>query len=91
MANGLVYASPVKVHIRLFASLRELAGQGEVALDLPDGATAEDAWSVLAAAHPALAPRRAHLTAAVNRRYAAFAEPLRDGDEVVFVPPVSGG
>ncbi len=34
---------------------------------------------------------RARLTAAVNRTYAPFDTPLRDGDELVFVPPVSGG
>jgi molybdopterin converting factor subunit 1 len=91
MPDCLVYASGVRVHIRLFASLRELAGCTEVALDLPDGATAADAWQRLAAEHPALAARRAGLTAAINRRYAAFADPLADGDELVFVPPVSGG
>jgi molybdopterin converting factor small subunit len=31
------------------------------------------------------------VTASVNRRYAAFDTPLREGDEVVFIPPVSGG
>jgi molybdopterin synthase catalytic subunit len=81
----------MRVRVRLFASLREAVGTSEVELDLPEGATAETAWERLADAHAALVPRRARLTAAVNRRYALFATPLRDGDEVVFVPPVSGG
>jgi molybdopterin synthase sulfur carrier subunit len=81
----------MRVRVRLFASLREAAGEGEVDLELPAGATAEDAWDALARRHPALAARRARLTAAVNRRYVAFAETLQPGDEVVFVPPVSGG
>ena len=79
------------MRVRLFASLREAVGASEVELDLHEGATAEEAWQSLAGTHPALASRRARLTAAVNRRYAAFDTPLRDGDEVVFVPPVSGG
>jgi molybdopterin converting factor subunit 1 len=81
----------VRVRVRLFASLREAAGQAEVELDLPPGASAEDAWRALVGRHPALAERRASLTAAVNRRYVAFDVPLSAGDEVVFVPPVSGG
>jgi molybdopterin converting factor subunit 1 len=81
----------VHVRVRLFASLRETAGTGEVRLELPSGATPEDAWSRLVADHPSLAPRRASLTAAVNRRYADFRAVLADGDELVFIPPVSGG
>jgi MoaE-MoaD fusion protein len=81
----------MRVRIRLFASLREAVGRSEVELDLPDGATAEEAWERLAAEHAGLAARRARLTAAVNRTYAPFDTPLREGDELVFVPPVSGG
>jgi molybdopterin converting factor subunit 1 len=81
----------MRVRVRLFASLREAVGEGEVELDLPDGATAEEAWARLVRDHPPLAERRARLTAAINRRYAPFDAALRDGDELVFVPPVSGG
>ena len=81
----------MRVRVRLFASLRETAGRSEVVLDLDAGASAEDAWRGLVAQHPALEPRRASLAAAVNRRYAAFTTPLADGDELVFIPPVSGG
>jgi molybdopterin converting factor subunit 1 len=81
----------MRVKVRLFASLREAAGRGELDLDLAEGATAEDAWNGLVARCPALAPRRRSLSAAVNRRYLPFQAPLSDGDEVVFIPPVSGG
>jgi molybdopterin converting factor subunit 1 len=81
----------MRLRVRLFASLREAAGAGEVELELPAGATAEDAWQALVARHPPLAPRRASLSAAVNRRYVAFDAPLAAGDELVFIPPVSGG
>lgn len=81
----------MQVRVRLFASLREAAGAGDVRLELPTGATAEEAWRRLAAAHPALAARRPSLAASVNRRYASFETALADGDEVVFIPPVSGG
>lgn len=81
----------MRVRVRLFASLREAAGIEQLELELPDGATVEEAWRRLAGAHPALAPRRRSLAVAVNRRYARFEEPLGPGDEVVFIPPVSGG
>lgn len=81
----------MKVRVRLFASLREAVGRAEVDLDLSEGATAEDAWASLVLASPRLAERRGSLSASVNRRYASFEEPLREGDEVVFIPPVSGG
>jgi molybdopterin converting factor subunit 1 len=81
----------MRVRVRLFASLRETAGVSEVGLELPAGATAGQAWDRLAADFPAFAARRASLAASVNRRYASFDTPLADGDEVVFIPPVSGG
>jgi molybdopterin converting factor subunit 1 len=81
----------MRVRVRLFASLREATGEAEVELELQAGASAEDAWRALVQRHPALAGRRPRLTAAVNRRYVAFHEALQPGDEVVFVPPVSGG
>ena len=81
----------MRVRVRLFASLREAIGRSAVVLDLPVGATAEAAWEALVRESPALAGRRPRLTAAVNRRYAPFDARLQDGDEVVFVPPVSGG
>ncbi|HEY3119616.1 MAG TPA: molybdopterin converting factor subunit 1 [Vicinamibacteria bacterium] len=81
----------MRVRVRLFASLREAVGRPELTLDLPDGATADQAWQVLVTAHPPLAGRRASLMAAVNRRYAGFDTRLTDGDELSFIPPVSGG
>jgi molybdopterin synthase sulfur carrier subunit len=81
----------MRVRVRLFAALREAAGRPELELDLPEGASAEDAWQTLARSCPSLGPRRASVAASVNRRYAPFDTPLDDGDEVVFIPPVSGG
>jgi molybdopterin converting factor subunit 1 len=81
----------MRVQVRLFASLREAAGVSELGLELPPGATADDAWGRLTRDFPALAPRRASLAASVNRSYARFDRVLQDGDEVVFIPPVCGG
>jgi molybdopterin converting factor subunit 1 len=81
----------VRVNVRLFAGIREAVGRTDVQIEVPEGATPEQVWQRLAADHPVLAGRRLSLSAAVNRRYSAFDAVLQDGDEVVFVPPVSGG
>lgn len=79
------------VRVCLFAWLRETVGRQELEIELADGATPEDAWRRLASDYPALAERRRSLAAAVNRSYAAFDTRLAAGDEVAFIPPVSGG
>src|SRR5689334_1291151 len=82
---------PLRVRVRLFAVQRELAGTREVALELPDSATVEDAWSAIVGRVPALAPGRTSVRFAVNGDYADAGHRLVDGDEVAFIPPVSGG
>jgi molybdopterin synthase catalytic subunit len=81
----------MRIRVRLFAIQRELAGTREVALDLPDGATIEDAWLAVVERFPALAPGRAYVRFARNAAYAPAETGLADGDEVAFIPPVSGG
>jgi molybdopterin converting factor subunit 1 len=81
----------MRVTIRLFARLRDLVGATELEQVLPDGATVAEAWSRLVADHPAAAPYEASMSCAVNADYARMSAPLRDGDEVAFLPPVSGG
>ena len=82
---------PIHVRVRLFAVQRELAGTREVALELPDGADVEAAWSSLVERHPVLAPGRASLRFARNGEYADPTTALAEGDEVAMIPPVSGG
>jgi MoaE-MoaD fusion protein len=81
----------VRIRIRLFALQRELAGTREIALDLPAGATVEAGWQALVDRHPALAPGRASMRFARNGDYADASDALADGDELAFIPPVSGG
>ena len=81
----------MRVRIRLFARLRDLAGAGTLTRDVPAGATVDAVWMELAREFPALATSRASLAAAVNAEYATFATPVAEGDEVAFLPPVSGG
>ena len=76
----------MKIAIRLFAGLRELAGTRELELELPVGSTAADIWPTLD-----LGAEPAGLLIAVNRGYAARDTVLVEGDEVALIPPVSGG
>lgn len=80
----------MRVTARCFASLREIAGDRRV-LELPDGARLTDAWSALVGEQPALQPHGPHVRGARNRSLVGWDEPLADGDEVAFLPPVSGG
>ncbi len=81
----------MRITIRLFARLREIAGNGELERELPAPARAESAWEALTQEFPALEPYRPVISCAVNEQYAKFTTPLKDGDEVAFLPPVSGG
>jgi molybdopterin synthase catalytic subunit len=81
----------VLVTVRLFARLRELAGAAELTREVPDGATASDAWSALVREFPPMAGYSRTIACAVNEEYARLSAPLKDGDEIAFLPPVSGG
>lgn len=80
----------MRVEVRCFASLRELA-QDRCELTLAGGAVVDHAWAALAERHPALRPHRPYVRAARNGAYAAWDDALTDGDEIAFLPPVSGG
>ena len=81
----------VRVHIRLFAMQRELAGTRALDVSLPADSTIEDAWSALVERFPVLAPGRAAVRFARNGAYAPPDTSLADGDEIAMIPPVSGG
>jgi molybdopterin synthase catalytic subunit len=82
---------PLRIRVRLFAMQRETAGMKELRLEVPLGATVEDAWTAIVSTVPALAPGRSSLRFAVNGSYADAGTALADGDEVACIPPVSGG
>ena len=77
--------------VRLFARLRDLAGTGELVREVPDTATVQTVWTALTSEVPSLAQYGGSMSVAVNAEYARMAAALHDGDEVAFLPPVSGG
>jgi molybdopterin synthase catalytic subunit len=76
----------VRITVRLFAGLRERAGESERELALDAGARVSDVWRALG-----LGQEPEGLLYAVNKGYAAPDRRLSDGDEVALIPPVSGG
>jgi molybdopterin converting factor subunit 1 len=81
----------MRVTVRLFARLRDLAGSGELVRDVPDPATVQSVWRSLVAEMPALQDYERTMSVAVNADYSKMTAAVRDGDEVAFLPPVSGG
>jgi molybdopterin converting factor subunit 1 len=75
---------------RLFARLREQAGTACVEVDLVE-ATVQDVYRALRQRHPALEADLALIRPARNQSFAEWSERVADGDEVAFIPPVSGG
>jgi molybdopterin converting factor small subunit len=86
-----VSADPAsQVRVRLFAGLRDAMGWREQLVELAPGAgtTPEQLWRQLGLqpAHPPTAVR-----VAINKQFAAWDASLAAGDELAFLPPISGG
>jgi molybdopterin converting factor subunit 1 len=76
----------MEITVRLFAILRQRAGQDAVALELPEGARVRDALDALSDVTADVC-----CVMAVNREYAQDDDVLQAGDELALIPPVSGG
>jgi molybdopterin converting factor subunit 1 len=81
----------VKIHLKLFAGVREIAGQEEVELDVAEGTTAGGLWERLLTDYPKLSPYTEIIQVAVNQDVVDRGVQLQQEDEVAFLPPVSGG
>ena len=81
----------MRVTVRLFARLRDIAGSSELVKQIPDGSTARFLWDSLAAENVELVGYRDAVSTAINEEYAKMDRVLVEGDEVAFLPPVSGG
>ena len=67
------------------------SGASELVRDVAPGATIGAVWRELAGEFPDLAPYERSISSAVNADYARMDDVVRDGDEIAFLPPVSGG
>src|SRR5207245_203930 len=74
-----------------FVRPKDLACHAEDSAEFSDAATIEQLFALYAARYPELAKYRSSVVASRNQEFAAWDTPLRSGDEVAFLPPVSGG
>jgi molybdopterin converting factor subunit 1 len=81
----------MRLHVKLFATYREIVGAKDVAWTAEAGATVSELLDAFLGRHPQLAAHRDTMMVAVNQAFADPAQVLRDGDEIALLPPVSGG
>ena len=81
----------MRVRVLFFGQLRDIAGVSQEDAELSDGARVEDLYERYARRFPRLAEFRQSVAASVNQEYAEWRASLAAGDEVAFLPPVSGG
>jgi sulfur-carrier protein len=91
--NSLVTTSSetVRVKVLFFGRLKEIVGRAEDSVELPDGAPIETLFSQYGVSRPEIVRFRSSLVASRNQEFASWTTPLHSGDEVAFLPPVSGG
>jgi molybdopterin converting factor subunit 1 len=81
----------MQIQIRLFSIAKDLAGVEEQRLDIEEGEQADAVFRYLETLHPSFRMWQSSMRLAVNHEYVHNNHPLRDGDEVAVIPPVSGG
>ncbi len=81
----------INVNVKFFGPLRDIVRCDDLEVELPDRCTGEGAFDFLASLHPGLGTWKTSVRLAVNLEYREPAQVLRAGDEVSFIPPVSGG
>ena len=81
----------MRVRVLFFGRLKEIVGRAEEEAELSEGARVEDLFARYGSRFPGLGRFRASVVASVNQEFAEWHAPLRSGDEIAFLPPVSGG
>ncbi|HEX7069544.1 MAG TPA: molybdopterin converting factor subunit 1 [Rhodothermales bacterium] len=90
-ASTATTQASVEVHVLLFSVLRERLGTSTLSVRVPEQATVADLLDAVCAEHPAITRFRKTLRVAVNAEYASADDPVRAGDEIALITPVSGG
>ncbi|WP_394796457.1 MoaD/ThiS family protein [Armatimonas sp.] len=79
------------IHALFFGHYRDTVPSGELTISLPDSATVADAAAALATTELRLADLLSRTRVAVGADFATAETLLKDGDELAFLPPMSGG
>ncbi len=81
----------MKINVLLFASLRDIAGKGQLELEVEENCTVEDLSKKLYELYPKVESFKSSVRIALNQEFVEGDIELRDGDEIAYLPPVSGG
>ena len=81
----------MKVTVLFFGITHDLTGFAQEQVEVPEGENLDSLWRRYETRFPRLQSVGGSLLLAVNEQVAKGSTPLRDGDEVAFMPPVSGG
>jgi sulfur-carrier protein len=83
--------TPIKITVKLFAAYQEAYGVPELSLELPAGTPVSAVCDRLISEHPELEQWRPLTRFGINLQFVDSSTVLQEGDEVVLIPPVSGG
>ncbi len=81
----------MRLNVLFFGRLKDTIGHGQESMEIAVGSSIEDLFVECVARYPELGAHRAAMAVSRNREFAAWTTPLEAGDEVAFLPPVSGG
>jgi molybdopterin converting factor subunit 1 len=81
----------VRIRVLFFGVLRDVTGVREDQIEVPEGSRLENIFAVYAHKFPRLNEISASIVPALNQQFAPHSAVVSDGDEVAFLPPVSGG
>jgi MoaE-MoaD fusion protein len=81
----------VRVQILFFGLVKDVVGRSQESLEVAEGSSLESVFDNFAERYPKLKELRKSLVLARNQQFSSGAETLGDGDEIAFLPPVSGG
>jgi MoaE-MoaD fusion protein len=79
------------IRVLFFGVLKDVAGKENDSVLMPDGSTVRDVLECYRKSFPAIEKWLPSLAISVNQEYSPVTQPLKAGDEVAFLPPVSGG
>lgn len=81
----------ISITLKLFAAYQDALGQPDMVMTLPEGITVRELCDRICSQYPDLKQWQELTRFGINLQFVAADTPLNDGDEVVFIPPVSGG
>ena len=81
----------MSIRVLFFASLADVAGMRETTVDAAEVTDVNSVFDIFVRKFPSLEKYRPSLLFALNAEFARPESPVRDGDELAFFPPVSGG